>query len=101
MLYYKLIIYVTFENNMFILELSVIIGKELRRRRLLQNKSMKALAYESDMEYMQLSRIELGKINTTVFQLLKLCTALGIEISDLFNKIESDLRYKKIKQELK
>ena len=66
MLYYKLIIYVTFGNNIFSLELSVIIGKELRRRRLLQNKSMKALAYESDMEYMQLSRIELGKINTTV-----------------------------------
>lgn len=62
---------------------------------------MKALAYESDMEYMQLSRIELGKINTTVFQLLKLCTALDIELTDLFKEIESDNFFKKCKQELK
>jgi transcriptional regulator with XRE-family HTH domain len=42
------------------------------------------LAYESDMEYMQLSRIELGQINTSVYQLFKISKALDVELTDLF-----------------
>jgi transcriptional regulator with XRE-family HTH domain len=42
------------------------------------------LAYESEMEYMQLSRIELGQINTSVYQLFKISKALNVELTDLF-----------------
>lgn len=53
--------------------------------------SMMALAYKADMEYMQLSRIELGKINTSVQQLYKLCVALEINLSELFASIENEI----------
>lgn len=75
------------------LELQKILGLVIRKQRLLKKKSMRALAYEADMEYMQLSRIELGKINTTVFQLFKICLALKIDISVIFKELEKDLDF--------
>lgn len=49
------------------------------------------LAFESDMEYMQLSRIELGLINTSIFQLYKICKALKIDLAELFENIDDDI----------
>jgi transcriptional regulator with XRE-family HTH domain len=66
-----------------------IIGNRIREKRLKQGKSMKDLAHDSDMEYMQLSRIELGKINTSVLQLNKICESLGITLKELFDGIDN------------
>jgi transcriptional regulator with XRE-family HTH domain len=65
-------------------EISLLLGSRIRTLRIAAGKSMVNLAYESEMEYMQLSRIELGNINTSVYQLLKISKALNVELIDLF-----------------
>ena len=65
-------------------EISILVGSRIRSLRVAAGKSMSSLAYESDMEYMQLSRIELGQINTTVYQLYKISKSLNVELRDLF-----------------
>ncbi len=70
---------------------SIIIGKRVRKIRISQGKSMTTLANESDMEYVQLSRIELGQINTTIFQLYKISQSLGIKLEDFFNNIDDEI----------
>jgi len=73
-------------------EISVLVGRRIRTLRTAAGKSMINLAYESEMEYMQLSRIELGQINTSVYQLYKISKALNVELTDLFLiKKENDL----------
>lgn len=73
-------------------EISVLVGRRIRALRTAAGKSMINLAYESEMEYMQLSRIELGQINTSVYQLYKISKALNVELTDLFLfKKENDL----------
>lgn len=79
-----------FRKNIFQLTLAQKIGKRIRHFRLLNKMTMQTLAFESDMEYMQLSRIELGKINTSVYQLFKICSALNIKIEELFIGIEEE-----------
>ena len=64
-------------------EISILVGSRIRSLRIAAGKSMSALANESDMEYMQLSRIELGQINTTVYQLYKISKSLNVELKDL------------------
>jgi transcriptional regulator with XRE-family HTH domain len=65
-------------------EISRLLGIRIRSLRIAAGKSMVNLAYESNMEYMQLSRIELGQINTSVYQLFKISKALDVELTDLF-----------------
>ena len=64
-------------------EISILVGSRIRSLRIAAGKSMSALAYESDMEYMQLSRRELGQINTTVYQLYKISKSLNVDLKDL------------------
>lgn len=67
------------------------LGRRIRNIRMSKGISMTSLAHESDMEYIQLSRIERGQINTTVFQLYKITKSLGISLIDLFSNIEENL----------
>jgi transcriptional regulator with XRE-family HTH domain len=46
------------------------------------------LAYESGLDYTQLSRIELGKINTSVFTVYQVSRALDIPMDKLFKDIK-------------
>ncbi len=52
---------------------------------------MTTLANESDMEYIQLSRIERGQINTSIFQIFKITKALNIRLDELFSGIDDDV----------
>ena len=52
---------------------------------------MITLANVSDMEYIQLSRIERGQINTSLFQIYKITKALNIRLDALFNGIDEDV----------
>ncbi|MFN5021709.1 MAG: helix-turn-helix domain-containing protein [bacterium] len=54
------------------------LGKRLRAVRSSQKISIEDLANQSDMTYSQISRIELGKINTTVYTLYKLSKSLNV-----------------------
>ncbi|MDR3705193.1 MAG: helix-turn-helix transcriptional regulator [Paludibacteraceae bacterium] len=57
--------------------------KEIRSS---QNMSIQDLAYKCDMERSNMSRIEAGHTNITIKTLCKICTALNIPLSTLFDK---------------
>lgn len=69
-------------------EISNLIGLKIRAIRTKQKLTLEQLAFKSEMDYTQLSRIELGKINTSIFQISKISTALNINISELVSEIK-------------
>ena len=44
-----------------------LIGERIRKLRIVNQLTLETLAFKADMDYTQLSRIELGKINTSLF----------------------------------
>ena len=62
------------------------LGGQIRELRTRKGISLSELAYMCDFEKASLSRIELGKTNTTVLTLRKICKALDVNISELFNE---------------
>ncbi len=65
-------------------ELLKAFGKNLRRIRNEKGLTMESLAFEADIEYRQLGRIERGEINTTISTAFALSKALGIDLEALF-----------------
>jgi transcriptional regulator with XRE-family HTH domain len=59
------------------------LGKRIREIRLSKNFSQEELAYECGLEYSQINRIELGKINTSVSHLYLIAQALKITPQEL------------------
>jgi len=64
-------------------ELLVKFGKHLKQLRESKNLSQQELANLCDIEHSQISRIELGKINTTISTLFLIASKLNINVSDL------------------
>ncbi len=60
-------------------------GEKLRAVRLSKNLSQEALAWEANVEPMQISRIERGVINTSISQVLNIAKALKIKPAELFD----------------
>jgi len=60
------------------------VGSNVRQIRNEKNISIEELANLSDMTYSQVSRIELGKINTTCYTLYVLSKVLGVHVTDFF-----------------
>ena len=60
-------------------------GKNLRLIRKSKGISMEKLANLADFEYSQISRIELGQINTSLDTIFKLAKALSIDAKELFD----------------
>jgi len=67
-------------NEIFIKEF----GKNLRRIRMSKNISMQNLAYTINVEYSQISRIELGKISTSISTIYEIAKALEVPVFELF-----------------
>lgn len=61
------------------------IGSNIRTLRQCKGMSIEKLALKSDIGYMQLSRIELGKINTTIYQVFKISKSLDVNLQEIFN----------------
>jgi len=61
------------------------IGNNIRNIRQRKGMSIEKLAFKSDIGYMQLSRIELGKINTTIYQVFKISKSLEVDLHELFH----------------
>jgi len=55
------------------------IGMEIRNARIQKGLSQKQLAFRIAMKQPDISRIEEGKKNITLFTLIRLCKVLGIE----------------------
>jgi transcriptional regulator with XRE-family HTH domain len=65
-------------------QLIEIIGFNIRKIRLLKGLTIKELAFEADMEYTHLSRIERGKLNTSIYQIYVIAIALKVDYVSLF-----------------
>lgn len=71
------------------------LGTTIRNLRIRKGWTMEKTAFESEMEYIQISRIELGKINTTVYQVYKLSKALDVEMTEFFAGIHEEIEKRK------
>ncbi len=60
-------------------------GKNLKRIRLEKNISQSALAYECDMEISQISRMERGVINTSIYNLFLISKVFKIAPKELLD----------------
>ena len=60
-------------------------GLNLRKIRIDKNISMQNLADNLNVEYSQISRIELGKINTSISMAYSIAEVLEIKVKDLFD----------------
>ena len=69
-------------------EISKLVGLNIRTIRIKKGLTIENLAAEANMEYTQLSRIELGQINTSIFQIYKIAIALSVNICELFVNIK-------------
>ena len=66
-------------------ELQIAIGKRIRDLRELKNISQVDLAYACNFEKSNLSRIESGRTNPTVFTLFRIAEALEISAKELID----------------
>ena len=70
------------------IEVSQLVGAKIRKIRLTKGFSIQNLAYEIGIEYTQLSRIERGKINTSIYQLFLISRALDVNFADIIQGLD-------------
>jgi transcriptional regulator with XRE-family HTH domain len=63
------------------------VGNKLRELRLGKKLTIEKVALDSEIEYTQLSRIELGKINTSIYQIYKISKSLSVPVPDIFKTL--------------
>ncbi len=64
------------------------VGYKIRKLRLKKQLSIEKLALEAGMEYTQVCRIELGRINTSIYQIYKISKSLDVTIPEIFFGVE-------------
>ena len=72
-------------------ELSNSIGKIIRELRLSKKMSLECLSNETGIGYSQLSRIERGKINTSIYQIYLIIKTLNVPINTLLEVLITDV----------
>jgi len=60
------------------------VGNNVRRYRKEKKYTMVSLAFDTDMEYRQIGRIERGEINTTIISMLRIALVLEVELHLFF-----------------
>jgi len=60
------------------------IGTKIREKRIEKGLSIEKLANEAEIESKQLRRIELGEINTSIYQIYNITHTLAIPMRDIF-----------------
>ncbi len=68
-----------------------LLAQELKKERESQNKSLRLLAYEFDIQMSLLSRLENGVNEPKLISIWTVCEALGIKPSELMKRIEDKL----------
>lgn len=63
-------------------------GENLKKLRKAKGISQAQLAFEANIELSQISRIELGKINTTIGSINQIAKTLEIPLEDLFKDLD-------------
>ena len=59
------------------------IGQKIRETRILNGMSQESLANECELDYSQINRMELGKVNFTISNLYRIAKALKVSPRDL------------------
>jgi transcriptional regulator with XRE-family HTH domain len=72
------------EKNISKDKLVLQIGQKIREHRTEKNQTIEKLAFEAGLDYSQLSRIERGKINTSIYHLYLISNALEVPVTTLF-----------------
>lgn len=65
-------------------QVTKIVGSNIRSVRIAKKLSIEKVAFDAGIEYTQLSRIELGKINTSIYNIYKISRSLDIKIPEIF-----------------
>jgi transcriptional regulator with XRE-family HTH domain len=65
-------------------EVVYLIGSKVRNIREKKGLTIARLAFEVGIESKQLIRIELGQINTSLFQIYRIANALSVQMYELF-----------------
>ena len=65
-------------------EFSLIIGSKLRELRSSKGITIEQLSFQTGIDSKQIIRIELGQINTSIFQIYRITNALSVDILDMF-----------------
>ncbi len=68
-------------------EISKQIGDNIRDIRIKKGLTIENLANESGLDYSQISRIELGRINTSIYQIYKISKTLSVALPQIFEPI--------------
>jgi transcriptional regulator with XRE-family HTH domain len=63
------------------------VGNRIREIRVEKGLTIETLSHQSGIDYTQISRIELGKINTSIYQIYTICEFLEIPVYELFKSI--------------
>ena len=71
-------------------ELAKQLGKNIRTCRLNRQMSIEQVALDAGMEYTQLSRIELGKINTSIYQVYRISLCLRVSLVEIFSGLDEN-----------
>lgn len=69
-------------------EVCVMVGVKLRELRLHKKLSIEKVALDTGIEYTQLSRIERGKINTSIYQIYRISKTLDVPMPCIFTDIK-------------
>lgn len=65
------------------------VGSNIREIRVDKGITIEKLAHESGIDYTQISRIELGKINTSIYQIYILANSLEVPMNTIFSRLNS------------
>lgn len=68
-------------------EVTKLVGQKIREIRLKKRLTIEQAAHNAGLEYTQLSRIELGKINTSIYHVFMITESLDVKIQDIFKDI--------------
>ncbi len=71
-------------------EVSKKIGDRIREIRLSKGLSIEKVANGANIDYTQLSRIELGKINTSIYQIYCISRSLDVPVSQIFHVLDNN-----------
>ena len=69
-------------------QVAITVGNRVRSIRQAKRLTIEQLAFEIGVEYTQLSRIERGRINTSIFQLFLISKALKVNFSEIINGLD-------------
>jgi transcriptional regulator with XRE-family HTH domain len=61
------------------------VGSKIRELRMEKGLSIEKLANNAEIERKQLSRIELGEINTSIYEVYNITHTLEVPINDVFD----------------